>query len=152
MDSVRDWDVLTDGAAPVQIERVGFTVTKELLITDADGDHYGVTDGKTVLKLVLVNPSPEKIAADEASALAAKPENDRIKAEFAAAQFWSERISDLPVMNDDEWTQLTQAQRTEHLRNIVVGLLGAKVKANQLLDKEAEGEPGLFSKLFNKFF
>src|SRR6185436_10308688 len=125
MDSVRDWDVLTDGAAPVQIERVGFTVTKELLITDADGDHYGVTDGKTVLKLVLVNPSPEKIAADEASALAAKPEN--------------ERINDLPVMNDDEWTQLTQAQRTEHLRNIVVGLLGAKVKANQLLDKEAEG-------------
>lgn len=148
MDNVKDWS----GLAPVAFNRVGFAPTKELLITDADGDWYGLTDGKQTIKVALVTKSPEKSAADGAADLAAKPEVDKRNAEFAAIKFWSDRISDLPLMNDDEWAQLTQNQRVEHLRNVMVGVLGQRLQANILLDAEAEKEPGLFSKLWGKFF
>lgn len=152
MDNVRDWDVLKDGPVPVAFMHAAIKTPKDVMVSDENGDHYGVMDGATVMKVMLVKPSPVKAAAIAAADLAAKPARDKDQAEFDAARFFAERTSDLPLMNDDEWAQLKPDQKTEHVRNVMVGLLGQKLQANELLDAESESEPGLFSKLWSKFF
>lgn len=129
MDNVKDWQ----GPTPISFSRDGFVVTKELSVTNEDGEYYAVTDGKTIVKLVLVNPSPSKIASDEVTAIAAKPELDRMNAEFSATKLFSGSIGALHVMNDGEWGKLSGDGKIEHLRGVIVALLGDKSKANILL-------------------
>lgn len=137
MDSVRDWDVKTDGEAPkILHSRKNFTPTKAVHMTDDEGNEfYGLTDGKITLPLKIVKKSQARIDAEEA----ARPAEEAAAKAFAdarvAADSFKTKLDAAALVDDAEWAKLSDRDALDHVRKLLLGSLGLQTGKPELVAK-----------------